>query len=192
MDLLFVVKKQFFETVRLGDHEFPAKGVMPIADVTPFHIIGGHVTFSIWVDRFEFAIDKQPARIQLVAARIGEHTVEDAAIVPFNNVLSYENRFGPSELEALTHGKFWDEKHILYQCELFTAQLDSKIVGKNPFPGGIIDDPRIDKSRGVKKPLGDYVENITHLLLYNPDPSRFTMFGSSAISMMLIIEVPSG
>ena len=29
-------------TVRLGDDEIPPKDAMPIADVTPFHIINGH------------------------------------------------------------------------------------------------------------------------------------------------------
>jgi hypothetical protein len=62
------------ETVRLGKSTFASNGFRPVADVTPFRIIGGHVSLS------------SPKSVKLVAATISGKNVDHAVIIDLTKV----------------------------------------------------------------------------------------------------------
>jgi PKD repeat protein len=62
------------ETVRLGRSTFASNGFRPVADVTPFRIIGGHVSLS------------SPKSVKLVAATISGKNVDHAVIIDLTKV----------------------------------------------------------------------------------------------------------
>jgi hypothetical protein len=62
------------ETVRLGKSTFASNGFRPVADVTPFRIIGGHVSLS------------SPKSVKLVAATITGKNVDHAVIIDLTKV----------------------------------------------------------------------------------------------------------
>jgi len=62
------------ETVRLGKSTFASNGYRPVADVTPFRIIGGHVSLS------------SPKSVKLVAATITGNNVDHAVIIDLTKV----------------------------------------------------------------------------------------------------------
>jgi hypothetical protein len=62
------------ETVRLGKSTFASNGYRPVADVTPFRIIGGHVSLS------------SPKSVKLVAATITGNNVDHAVVIDLTKV----------------------------------------------------------------------------------------------------------
>ncbi|MFL6457717.1 MAG: hypothetical protein ACJ71G_12230 [Nitrososphaeraceae archaeon] len=62
------------ETVRLGKSTFASNGYRPVADVTPFRIIGGHVSLS------------SPKSVKLVAATITGKNVDHAVVIDLTKV----------------------------------------------------------------------------------------------------------
>ena len=62
------------ETVRLGKSTFASNGYRPVADVTPFRIIGGHVSLS------------SPKSVKLVAATITGNSVDHAVVIDLTKV----------------------------------------------------------------------------------------------------------
>ena len=62
------------ETVRLGRSTFASNGFRPVADVTPFRIIGGHVSLS------------SPKSVKLVATTISGKNVDHAVIIDLTKV----------------------------------------------------------------------------------------------------------
>jgi hypothetical protein len=62
------------ETVRLGKSTFASNGYRPVADVTPFRIIGGHVSLS------------SPKNVKLVAATITGNNVDHAVVIDLTKV----------------------------------------------------------------------------------------------------------
>src|SRR5919199_253968 len=62
------------ETVRLGKSTFASNGFRPVADVTPFRIIGGHVSLS------------SPKSVKLVAATISGKNVDHAVVIDLTKV----------------------------------------------------------------------------------------------------------
>jgi hypothetical protein len=62
------------ETVSLGKSTFASNGFRPVADVTPFRIIGGHVSLS------------SPKSVKLVAATITGKNVDHAVIIDLTKV----------------------------------------------------------------------------------------------------------
>jgi hypothetical protein len=62
------------ETVRLGKSTFASNGFRPVADVTPFRIIGGHVSLS------------SPKSVKLVAATITGKNVDHAVVIDLTKV----------------------------------------------------------------------------------------------------------
>jgi len=62
------------EAVRLGQSTFASNGYRPVADVTPFRIIGGHVSLS------------SPKSVKLVAATITGNNVDHAVVIDLTKV----------------------------------------------------------------------------------------------------------
>src|SRR5919197_671761 len=62
------------ETVRLGRSTFASNGFRPVADVTPFRIIGGHVSLS------------SPKNVKLVAATISGKTIDHDVVIDLTKV----------------------------------------------------------------------------------------------------------
>ena len=62
------------ETIRLGKSTFASNGYRPVADVTPFRIIGGHVSLS------------SPKSVKLVAATITGKNVDHAVVIDLTKV----------------------------------------------------------------------------------------------------------
>ena len=62
------------ETIRLGKSTFASNGYRPVADVTPFKIIGGHVSLS------------SPKNVKLVAATIAGKNVDHAVVIDLTKV----------------------------------------------------------------------------------------------------------
>jgi len=62
------------ETVKLGKSTFASNGYRPVADVTPFRIIGGHVSLS------------SPKSVKLVAATITGNNVDHAVVIDLTKV----------------------------------------------------------------------------------------------------------
>ena len=62
------------ETVRLGKSTFASNGYRPVADVTPFRIIGGHVSLS------------SPKSVKLLAATITGNNVDHAVVIDLTKV----------------------------------------------------------------------------------------------------------
>src|SRR5919198_528035 len=62
------------ETVKLGRSTFASNGFRPVADVTPFRIIGGHVSLS------------SPKNVKLVAATITGSSVDHAVVIDLTKV----------------------------------------------------------------------------------------------------------
>jgi hypothetical protein len=62
------------ETVRLGKSTFASNGYRPVADVTPFRIIGGHVSLS------------SPKSVKLVAATVTGNNVDHAVVIDLTKV----------------------------------------------------------------------------------------------------------
>src|SRR5919198_4864599 len=62
------------ETVRLGRSTFASNGFRPVADVTPFRIIGGHVSLS------------SPKSVKLVAATVTGNNVDHAVVIDLTKV----------------------------------------------------------------------------------------------------------
>jgi hypothetical protein len=62
------------ETVRLGKSTFASNGYRPVADVTPFRIIGGHVSLS------------SPKSVKLVAATITGNNIDHAVVIDLTKV----------------------------------------------------------------------------------------------------------
>jgi hypothetical protein len=62
------------ETIRLGKSTFASNGYRPVADVTPFKVIGGHVSLS------------SPKNVKLVAATIAGKNVDHAVVIDLTKV----------------------------------------------------------------------------------------------------------
>ena len=62
------------ETIRLGRSTFASNGYRPVADVTPFRVIGGHVSLS------------SPKSVKLVAATITGNNVDHAVVIDLTKV----------------------------------------------------------------------------------------------------------
>jgi hypothetical protein len=65
------------ETVRLGNSTFPSGGIRPLADVSPFQIIGGHVS-----------INSPNDNVNLIVAEITDEGVQHAAILDLKKTVS--------------------------------------------------------------------------------------------------------
>jgi hypothetical protein len=62
------------ETIKIGKSTFASNGFRPVADVTPFRIIGGHVSLS------------SPKNVKLVAATISGKNVDHAVVIDLTKV----------------------------------------------------------------------------------------------------------
>ncbi|HYY41032.1 MAG TPA: hypothetical protein VE692_07260, partial [Nitrososphaera sp.] len=62
------------ETISLGRSTFASNGYRPVADVTPFRVIGGHVSLS------------SPKSVKLVAATITGNNVDHAVVIDLTKV----------------------------------------------------------------------------------------------------------
>jgi hypothetical protein len=65
------------ETVRLGNSTFPSGGIRPLADVSPFQIIGGHVS-----------INSPSDNVNVIVAEITDEGVQHAAILDLKKTVS--------------------------------------------------------------------------------------------------------
>lgn len=65
------------ETVRFGNSTFPSGGIRPLADVSPFHIIGGHVS-----------INSPSDNVNVIVAEITDEGVQHAAILDLRKTVS--------------------------------------------------------------------------------------------------------
>ena len=65
------------ETVRLGNSTFPSGGLRPLADVSPFQIIGGHVS-----------INSPSDNVNVIVAEITDEGVQHAAILDLKKTVS--------------------------------------------------------------------------------------------------------
>ncbi|HMH10176.1 MAG TPA: hypothetical protein VK553_05665, partial [Candidatus Nitrosopolaris rasttigaisensis] len=65
------------ETVRLGKSTFPSAGIRPLADVSPFQIIGGHVS-----------LNSPSPNVYVIVAQITNNGVQHAVIVDLKKTAS--------------------------------------------------------------------------------------------------------
>ncbi len=66
------------ETIRLGKSVFAAGGIRPLADVFPFHVIGGHISLN----------SVSGNTVNLIVAQITDRGVEHAVVVDLHQTLN--------------------------------------------------------------------------------------------------------
>jgi hypothetical protein len=93
------------ETVKLGNSTFPSAGIRPLADVSPFQIIGGHVS-----------LNSPSPNVNVIVAQITDNGVQHAVILDLKKTANVRSG------ETLYHT---DLGQIISGTNPFTGKLDS-------------------------------------------------------------------